>query len=121
MQASMELLNNIIAQLSKDDVLLINSMAVVMLVFSAVTVLLLVISFHAPYGRYSSSNWGFEIPVKVAWVVQELPAFCTPVYLVLTTERQSWNFVNLALIAMFLGHYAHRYSKCVYITCICVH
>ncbi|XP_060134048.1 3-oxo-5-alpha-steroid 4-dehydrogenase 1 [Zootoca vivipara] len=62
-----------------------------------------------PYGRYASSTFGPPIPAKVAWALQEAPAFLVPLGLVLGSDGARLSFwPNRFLLALFLIHYAYR-------------
>ncbi|EFX82925.1 hypothetical protein DAPPUDRAFT_315933 [Daphnia pulex] len=63
----------------------------------------------APYGRYSSSKFGFLIPGKFAWMTQECPALIVPVILLLTTSATCWHSTaNKILLLGFIIHYVQR-------------
>jgi 3-oxo-5-alpha-steroid 4-dehydrogenase 1 len=69
-----------------------------------------VVKLSAPYGRYSegaSAIYGFKMPGKLAWVLQELPAFAFPVYFIFTPGREIPVQAKV-LLALFLLHYANR-------------
>lgn len=74
----------------------------------AVILFEVILDFKAPYGRYNTSNRG--IPVRTAWILQELPSFFVPSYLL----YQYWPLVTTTkflLISFFLIHYSQRYVK----------
>ncbi|KAK7069264.1 3-oxo-5-alpha-steroid 4-dehydrogenase 1 [Halocaridina rubra] len=66
----------------------------------------------APYGRHAVNNkmsWGFEVPVKLAWLLQECPSFVIPVLLVkYTTSKVYDGITNQLLMGMFIMHYFQR-------------
>ena len=68
----------------------------------------------APYGRYSSNaalgiNWGFEVNVRVAWVIQELPSFAVPIVcFVIGPVEVTGCTANRVLLSYFLIHYTNR-------------
>ncbi|KAJ7338360.1 hypothetical protein JRQ81_011400 [Phrynocephalus forsythii] len=65
--------------------------------------------FGIPYGRYTSRSFGFLIPARVAWMVQEAPAFLVPFLLLLCSDGArlgAWS--NRVLLGLFLVHYAYR-------------
>ncbi|KAL8603212.1 hypothetical protein ACOMHN_025227 [Nucella lapillus] len=63
----------------------------------------------APYGRYSRSGWGFEIPGRFAWLVQELPALVVPLLLLVFSDcPQSGQWRNQVVLGLFLIHYFQR-------------
>ena len=66
---------------------------------------------QAPYGRYAVSsskylNW-CPINSKIAWILQECPAFFIPVYLL----YEAWDITNIStkiLLLAFIIHYFQR-------------
>lgn len=63
----------------------------------------------APYGRYSRSGWGFQLPGKLAWFVQELPSFAVPLYLAIYTDcPRAGQWKNQIALCLFLLHYFQR-------------
>ncbi|KAJ8308087.1 hypothetical protein KUTeg_012961, partial [Tegillarca granosa] len=63
----------------------------------------------APYGRYSRQGFGLFVNAKVAWVIQELPAFAVPVMLILFFDfPQMSKTPNRIMLACFLIHYFQR-------------
>ena len=63
----------------------------------------------APYGRYSRGGWGFQIPARVAWFVQELPSFVVPLLLATFTDcPRAGQWKNQIALACFLLHYFQR-------------
>lgn len=84
-----------------------------MIVCGFVTFFTLMSGISAPYGRYSTSGWGFFIESKTAWVTQELWSFLVPaVWLSCAATPDQIQRVrhppNAALLALFLLHYFHR-------------
>ena len=62
---------------------------------------------HTMYGRYSSAG-GYTCPAKLAWFLQEVPAFLMPLgLLLLSPETRTGTMARLSLFA-FLLHYFHR-------------
>lgn len=61
---------------------------------------------HTRYGRYSSAG-GHACPAKLAWFLQEVPAFLVPLVLLLGTGTGTGAGARLSLFA-FLLHYFHR-------------
>lgn len=71
--------------------------------------LLTLFASKAPYGRYSDYRYGFGVPVKFAWAVQEFPSFFVPVLLCLYRNGAVFHgFTNMILLGMFVLHYFHR-------------
>ncbi|XP_067148516.1 3-oxo-5-alpha-steroid 4-dehydrogenase 1 isoform X2 [Apteryx mantelli] len=62
-----------------------------------------------PYGRYSSRRFGWLLPARPAWLLQELPSLLIPLGLAAcsgaarVSERP-----NGVLLGLFVVHYAHR-------------
>jgi len=85
-----------------------------MIVFGlAVFAVLLIIP--APYGRYSSASWGWQIDCRYAWFMQELP--CLLLTLVLWLNNATATMLpNTLLLAAFVVHYIHRSSCHNYFT-----
>eukprot|EP00128_Syssomonas_multiformis_P014123 Colp12_sorted_trinity150504_noHs@29642 len=61
----------------------------------------------APYGRYQEEGWGIKINGKLAWIVQEAPAFCIPLFLTLRFVGDL-PLANRLLLGIFMLHYFHR-------------
>ncbi|KAJ8273146.1 hypothetical protein GJAV_G00098030 [Gymnothorax javanicus] len=79
------------------------------MIFMAGATFLILLFEDVPYGRYATSKYGFPVNVKLAWFVQELPAFVIPVFLVLQSSAARLSHTaNRLLIAMYLCHYVHR-------------
>lgn len=64
---------------------------------------------NAPYGRYSRSGFGFQVPAKVAWFIQELPSVVVPIYLVVFTEcPRAGEWKNRIALGLYFLHYLQR-------------
>lgn len=64
----------------------------------------------APYGRHRKSSYGFGVPARVAWLLQESPAFIVPFLLCLTTRRGVYTTVtNQMCLGLFMMHYFQRW------------
>ncbi|XP_076463544.1 3-oxo-5-alpha-steroid 4-dehydrogenase 1-like [Babylonia areolata] len=82
--------------------------AYIMMISAASSVIALQFT-SAPYGRYSRSNWGFLIPSRIAWFVQELPSFSVPILLILFTDCPlSGQWKNQVAVGLYLLHYFQR-------------
>ena len=67
--------------------------------------------FKAAYGRYSSSSWGFGLPSRLAWLVQELPSLLVPIYCALYMDGvQLKHIPNKIILGVFVVHYVQRYD-----------
>jgi len=92
------------------------TMAIIMVVtgiFACFTLLFI----PAPYGRYAegaSSFFGPGVPVRLAWLVQESPAFLVPIAILVGVSQgtsipiPAVSIPNLVLSCLFLLHYFHR-------------
>ncbi|CAL1526182.1 unnamed protein product [Lymnaea stagnalis] len=77
--------------------------------FWGASVLISLLTVTAPYGRYSRSGWGFFVPGKFAWLVQELPSFVCPLLVLFYSDSpKSNNFLNIFALSLFLLHYFQR-------------
>ncbi|KAJ3608921.1 hypothetical protein NHX12_023449 [Muraenolepis orangiensis] len=86
----------------------LDCMGFLLVVIAGVTFVALLFE-NVPYGRYASSRFGFPVPGKVAWFVQELPALLVPLALVLgTPAARTARLPNLLLVAMYFCHYVQR-------------
>ncbi|XP_073188508.1 3-oxo-5-alpha-steroid 4-dehydrogenase 1 isoform X2 [Lepidochelys kempii] len=72
---------------------------------------LLLCFVRMPYGRYFSHRFGYPVPARLAWTLQELPSLLVPLGLSLfsgAARLSEWP--NRVLVALFIVHYAHRYQ-----------
>ena len=97
-------------------------MAYGMIIAAIITLPILIYGPTAPYGRYSTTGWGFMIGTKLAWVTQELWSLGVPViWLTFFATEEQWsrllvvdsqgnNTINAngAMMIMFLLHYIYR-------------
>ena len=68
---------------------------------------IVLIFFPAPYGRYSTKSWGPLINNRVAWVVQESPAFLMMFVYCLIADRPLTG-ATVALLCLWQSHFVHR-------------
>ncbi len=61
----------------------------------------------APYGRRDRSGWGPGIPVRLAWLLLELPSLLVPLW-VLFDARRLPGSAGLVLLLLWLAHYLYR-------------
>lgn len=61
-----------------------------------------------PYGRYSSRRFGWLLPARSAWALQELPSLLVPLGLLACGGAVAAALPNRVLLGCFLLHYAHR-------------
>ena len=99
-----------------NEMQLINIASIVMIV-TAVVVAFCLIFLKAEYGRYfsasSSQKYGFGVNPKIAWFVQELPAFVVPCVLLFFARKDVFGLTpNAFLLLLYLSHYTHRLVVC---------
>ncbi|KAM6087781.1 3-oxo-5-alpha-steroid 4-dehydrogenase 1 isoform 2-T2 [Chlamydotis macqueenii] len=61
-----------------------------------------------PYGRYSSRRFGWLLPARPAWALQELPALLVPLSFAACGGATAAAWPNRLLLGCFVLHYAHR-------------
>lgn len=92
----------------KEELYILDYMAYFMVFMAACSFVTLLFE-NVPYGRYSTSKYGFPVSVRFAWFVQELPAFLVPLCLVFwTSTAKTSRLPNQLLIAMYFCHYVQR-------------
>eukprot|EP00049_Salpingoeca_infusionum_P026767 m.27827 g.27827 ORF g.27827 m.27827 type:complete len:271 (+) comp8979_c0_seq1:476-1288(+) len=110
----MEYLNKALAVIQQyDSPESIAYYASVLTVFGVTASALLLAGIQAPYGRYNGANgkiFGFDLPGRVAWVLQEAPCLTmVALYgLWLGSPEATGSIANLALVSMYAIHYIHR-------------
>ncbi|XP_061520523.1 3-oxo-5-alpha-steroid 4-dehydrogenase 1 isoform X2 [Phycodurus eques] len=101
---------------SAEEQYILDCMAYLMILMAACTFVSLLF-LNVPYGRYASSTYGFPVNAKLAWFVQELPAFLLPIcLLVWASSAKSSLLTNQLLIAMFLCHYTQSFMQIRYLS-----
>lgn len=90
------------------------------MIVTGVIVVVSLIFLKAEYGRYFSSNstrkYGFAVDARVAWFVQELPAFVVPCLLLLYARKDVFGLTpNMTLLSLFLLHYTQRLACPIYV------
>ncbi|XP_039677106.1 3-oxo-5-alpha-steroid 4-dehydrogenase 1 isoform X2 [Perca fluviatilis] len=92
----------------EEELYMLDCMAYSMVFMAACTFVTLLFE-NVPYGRYATSKYGFPVNVRLAWFVQELPAFLVPLCLVVWTSSAKTSLLpNQLLIAMYFCHYVQR-------------
>lgn len=92
----------------KEELYILDCMAYFMVFMAACSFVTLLFE-SVPYGRYTTSKYGFPVNVRLAWFVQELPAFLLPLCLVVWTSSAKTSLLpNQLLIVMYFCHYVHR-------------
>ena len=93
----------------RNELHLINILSTVMIVQAGV-VLLLLQRLTSPYGRFARSSWGFGVSARLAWVLQEFPAFILPCVAMLYAREDIFGWTpNIILLLLFLIHYFQRF------------
>uniref|UniRef100_A0A8C9T0N1 Steroid 5-alpha reductase C-terminal domain-containing protein n=1 Tax=Scleropages formosus TaxID=113540 RepID=A0A8C9T0N1_SCLFO len=89
-----------------EELQLLNRLSYVMIFMGIVTFVSLLFE-NVPYGRYSNTKYGFPINAKLAWFLQELPAFVVPLLIVVGMSGAKLSQLpNRLLLLMFFCHYA---------------
>lgn len=102
----------------KEELYILDCMAYFMIFMAACSFVTLLFE-NVPYGRYTTSKYGFPVNVRLAWFVQELPAFMVPLCLVVWTSAAKTSLLpNQLLIAMYFCHYVQRWEITYSLTCI---
>ncbi|XP_062578458.1 3-oxo-5-alpha-steroid 4-dehydrogenase 1-like isoform X2 [Saccostrea cucullata] len=79
------------------------------LLFFGIVVVIVLQFLNTPYGRYARGGWGVDVNAKLAWFVQEIPAFLVPVLLIYCVEGPKITHIpNKILLGLFLLHYFQR-------------
>eukprot|EP00899_Mesostigma_viride_P009652 jgi/Mesvir1/18689/Mv17178-RA.2 len=85
------------------------SLCWMLLAFAVPTFVTLTAGITAPYGRYTREGWGFLIPGKLAWCLQEAPSALVPVVCIRFGRPECLHSpANRVLLAAFLFHYVYR-------------
>lgn len=93
---------------SEDEELFILDCLSYFMMFMAFITFFALLFVNVPYGRYASSRYGFPVNVKIAWFIQELPAFLLPLALILSTCAKITHLPNQLLLLMYFCHYTQR-------------
>ncbi|XP_029103964.1 3-oxo-5-alpha-steroid 4-dehydrogenase 1 isoform X3 [Scleropages formosus] len=102
-----DILNNLFRS-EAEELQLLNRLSYVMIFMGIVTFVSLLFE-NVPYGRYSNTKYGFPINAKLAWFLQELPAFVVPLLIVVGMSGAKLSQLpNRLLLLMFFCHYAQR-------------
>ncbi|XP_073248493.1 3-oxo-5-alpha-steroid 4-dehydrogenase 1-like [Porites lutea] len=101
---------NLVLDLNEPQLIYITS---IVMIVTAVIVAFCLIFLKAEYGRYfsasSSQKYGFGVNPKIAWFVQELPAFVVPCVLLFFARKDVFGLTpNTFLLLLYLSHYTHR-------------
>lgn len=107
--AVMDTLLSALFSSEKEELFVLDCLAYFM-VFMAACCFVTLLFENVPYGRYSTSKYGFPVNARVAWFIQELPAFLVPFSLVVWTSSSRTSILpNQLLIAMYFCHYVQRW------------
>jgi 3-oxo-5-alpha-steroid 4-dehydrogenase 1 len=81
----------------------------IVLASMAIALVALLLGAYAAYGRYSEAGWGPLVPVRLGWVVQELPVCAWGYWMFSTKELDPYENKTAAILAvMILIHYVNR-------------
>ena len=105
---------NLVLDLNEPQLIYITS---IVMIVTAVIVAFCLIFLKAEYGRYfaasSSQKYGFGVNPKIAWFVQELPAFVVPCVLLFFARKDVFGLTpNAFLLLLYFTHYTHRLVVC---------
>ena len=62
---------------------------------------------NAPYGRFTTSSWGRDIPSRLGWILMESPSVLVMLVFVFLLDV-SIELVPAIFIGIWLLHYTHR-------------
>ncbi|CAJ1083714.1 3-oxo-5-alpha-steroid 4-dehydrogenase 1 isoform X1 [Xyrichtys novacula] len=106
--ANMDSLLSRLFSSEEEELYILDCMGYFMVFMAACTFVTLLFE-NVPYGRYATSKYGFPVNVRLAWFIQELPAFLVPFCLVFwTSSAKTSELPNQLLIAMYFCHYVQR-------------
>lgn len=61
----------------------------------------------APYGKRDRDGWGPGLPVRLSWLLLEVPSFIVPIVIVLSVQSLP-GLAGSILLLLWLVHYFHR-------------
>mmetsp|Transcript_1966 Transcript_1966/g.4249 ORF Transcript_1966/g.4249 Transcript_1966/m.4249 type:complete len:263 (+) Transcript_1966:19-807(+) len=87
-------------------------LSAVVLFFMIPSFLVLSTGVVAPYGRYaevasSGLSWGWGVPCRTAWILQELPSLAGPLICYAVSDRREID-ANVVLLTYWCCHYVNR-------------
>ncbi|KAK5855378.1 hypothetical protein PBY51_005481 [Eleginops maclovinus] len=92
----------------EEELYLLDCLGYFMILMAACTFVALLFQ-DVPYGRYAPTTARFRVDARVAWFVQELPAFLVPFCLIVWTSSAKTSLLpNQLVIAMYICHYTQR-------------
>ena len=62
---------------------------------------------EAPYGKRDRGGWGPTVPIRLSWMLLELPSLVVPVC-ILSASGITPGWPAIVLLVFWLGHYFHR-------------
>jgi len=94
----------------RSELELIQFLSITMIFWAIVVyVILMHTNLKGAYGRYGSENWGFLIPARLAWVLQEAPAFLIPlIYIFRGDCDRIVHWENFLVLVLYVIHYTQR-------------
>ena len=114
-QTETDILNYIL----KNEIKILNLLAVLMFVCGFIVYVILLYQ-PATYGRYSSTGrfYSIAVPAKVAWFLQEVPAFLVSTFFVVYSlfgdADVRYTPLQLGVLSFYIGHYFLRSVKIVH-------
>ena len=82
------------------------TLALALLGYSVLLYFILVF-VDAPYGKRERDGWGPAVPIRLAWLLLELPSFLVPLW-VLYAAGELPRGPGALLLLFWLGHYGYR-------------
>lgn len=61
----------------------------------------------APYGKRDRDGWGPGLPVRLSWLLLEVPSFAVPLWILVSAPGLP-GLPGSILLVFWLGHYFHR-------------
>jgi protein-S-isoprenylcysteine O-methyltransferase Ste14 len=86
---------------------LIYNILLIALFFISIIVFIMLFFLPAPYGRFTSKNWGIRINARLAWIVMESPAVIIIITCFLISNRIK-NIVAIVFLLIWMIHYMQR-------------
>ena len=107
---------DILSYILKNEIKIINLLAVLMFICGFIVYVILLYQ-PATYGRYSTTGkfYSIAVPVKVAWFLQEVPAFLVSTFFVTYSlfgdADVRYTPLQLGVLSFYIGHYFLRSVK----------
>ena len=107
---------DILSYILKNEIKIINLLAVLMFICGFIVYVILLYQ-PATYGRYSTTGkfYSIAVPVKIAWFLQEVPAFLVSTFFVTYSLFGDADVrdtpLQLGVLSFYIGHYFLRSVK----------